>query len=63
MSIRVNRVLFFCQRLVSEQYLDPTATYTVAPVPAGMPDPLKANYKATVAADYAALRLEYSAMM
>ncbi len=64
MSIRVNRVLFFSQRLVSEQYLDGAMGYVAAvPPPPNTSDPLMASYRKTLAVDYNELRIEYDAML
>jgi hypothetical protein len=63
MSIRANRVLLFATRLTSGQYFDTTASFTEPEPPPGQYSPLMRTYRHTLERDYAALRLEYDAML
>ncbi len=67
MSIRLNRVLLFSQRFVSEQYLDPNnyyaAQYAAPYDDPNINNPFKTSSRDSLSTDDAALRLEYDAML
>jgi hypothetical protein len=55
--------LFSAQRLVAEQFFDPTFTFTAPVVGPGQPNPLRPVFRQRLAAELAFTLIEYDAMM